>query len=64
MIEEQWVELLQKKSLFPLEATLRMESGGPERFSFKVEKIQKKKIDNGGLFAVPKDFYEIQPPSF
>ena len=48
----------------PLEATLRMESGGPERFSFKVEKIQKKKIDNGGLFAVPKDFYEIQPPSF
>jgi hypothetical protein len=25
MLEEQWIELLQKKSLFPLEATLRMD---------------------------------------
>lgn len=63
MLEEQWVELLQKKSLFPLEATLRMDSGGPERLSFKVEKIEERKLDDGGLFAVPKDFYEIQPPS-
>ena len=30
-LEDQWVELLQKQSLFPLEATLRNPSGA-ERF--------------------------------
>jgi uncharacterized protein DUF4412 len=64
MLEEQWVELLQKKSLFPLEATLRMEHGGSERLSFKVDKIEKKKIDNDALFKVPENYYEIQPPPF
>ena len=64
MIEEQWVELLQKKSLFPLEATLRSEPGGQERLSFKVSHLDRKKIDPGELFSVPKDFYEIQAPQF
>lgn len=64
MLEEQWVELLQKKSLFPLEATLRSDPGGQERLSFKVSHIDRKKIDPGELFSVPKDFYEIQPPQF
>ena len=64
MIEEQWVELLQKKSLFPLEATLRSDPGGQERLSFKVSHIGRKKIEPVDLFSVPKDFYEIQPPQF
>ncbi len=64
MIEEQWVELLQRKSLFPLEATLRSEPGGQERLSFKVSHIDRKKIDPGDLFSVPKDLYEILPPQF
>ena len=64
LIEEQWVELLQKKSLFPLEATLRSEPGGQERLSFKVSHLDRKKIEPGDLFSVPKDFYEIQPPQF
>jgi hypothetical protein len=67
MLEEQWVELLQKKSLFPLEATLRMEHGGPERLSFKVDKIEKKKIDPPEaekLFQPPENYYEIQAPQF
>ena len=64
MIEEQWVEMLQKKSLFPLEATLRSEPGGQERLSFKVSRIDRMKIDHGDLFSVPKNFYEIQPPPF
>ena len=64
MLEEQWVELLRNKSLFPLEATLRSEPGGQERLSFKVSLIERKKIENGNLFSVPKDFYEIQPPQF
>jgi hypothetical protein len=85
MLEEQWVELLQKKSLFPVEATLRMDlhpqpanpaangakgntpgsvEHGPERLSFKVDKIEKKKIDNDALFKAPENYYEIQAPQF
>jgi hypothetical protein len=65
MLEEQWPELLQKKSLFPLEATLRMEPNGQERLSFKVDKIDNKSIDDpDALFSPPKDFYEIQMPQF
>jgi hypothetical protein len=65
MVEEQWPELLQKKSLFPLEATLRMEPNGQERLSFKVDKIEKKPIgDWAALFSPPKDFSEIQVPQF
>jgi hypothetical protein len=85
MLEEQWVDLLQKKSLFPVEATLRMDlhpqpanpaangakgntpgsvEHGPERLSFKVDKIEKKKIDNDALFKAPENYYEIQAPQF
>jgi hypothetical protein len=65
MLEEEWVELLQKKSLFPLEATLRMEHGSQERLSFKVEKLEKKKIDPATAgFQPPENYYEIQPPPF
>jgi hypothetical protein len=88
MLEEQWVELLQKKSLFPVEATLRMDlhpqpanpaangakgntpgsvEHGPERLSFKVDKIEKKKIDPPEaekLFQPPENYYEIQAPQF
>ena len=81
MLEEQWVELLQKQSLFPLEASMRTILHHPvesragatapadpdrapaqsqERFSFKVEMIERKKIDNTEtLFSPPKNFNEI-----
>lgn len=67
MLEEQWVELLQKKSLFPMEAILRMEHSDQERLTFKVDKIDKKKIDPpqaGKLFQPPENYHEIQAPSF
>jgi len=85
MLEEQWVELLQKQSLFPLQATLRMDlhphpatpaanggkgiapdgvGQGPERFSFKVNKIEKTTIDNDALFKPPENYQEIQAPQF
>jgi hypothetical protein len=66
--------LLRNKSLFPVEATLKMEPGGQERFSFKVDKIDSPssprpvfdrtgtKIDNDALFAPPKNYIEIQAP--
>jgi hypothetical protein len=60
MLEEKWSELLQKKSLFPLEATLRTDRGDLERLTFKVDKIEKKQVENG-LFAVPEHYYEIKP---
>ena len=67
MLEEQWIELLQKKSLFPLEATLRMEPNGPERLSFKVDTIERKHIASSEaekLFAAPVKYFEIEPPHF
>jgi hypothetical protein len=88
MLEEQWIELLQKQSLFPLEATLRMDvrphparpaanggkeiapssvEHGQERLSFRVDKIEKKKIDPpqaDALFKAPENYYEIQAPQF
>jgi Domain of unknown function (DUF4412) len=39
MLEKAWPEMLRNKSLFPVEATLKMEPGGQERFSFKIDKI-------------------------
>ena len=58
MIEETWPELLRNKSLFPVEAKLKMEPGGQERFSFKVDKI-----DNAEeLFSPPKNYIEVQAP--
>ena len=43
MLNEQWIGLLQKQSVFPLEATLKLEHGGPERYSFRVDRIEGKK---------------------
>lgn len=85
MLEEKWSELLQKKSLFPLEATLRMDlhpqpaslaaSGGKaddpgklehgnEQLSFKVDQIEKKKIDDDALFKPPENYQESHAPQF
>jgi hypothetical protein len=64
MLEEQWIELLRDKSLFPLEATLRMEGSDREQFSFKIDKIDKKKIEDDALFKPPGNYQEIQAPQF
>jgi hypothetical protein len=64
MLEETWPELLSSKSLFPLEATLKMEPGGQERFSFKIDKVDKKKIEDEKLFEAPEKYIEIQAPQF
>jgi hypothetical protein len=64
MLEETWPELLRNKSLFPLEATLRMEPNSQERLSFKMDKIDKKKIDDEKLFQPPEKYIEIQAPQF
>ena len=65
MLEETWAELLHNKSVFTLEASLKMEPGGQERLSFKVDKIEKRKIDPpeaDKLFAPPEKYIEIQAP--
>jgi hypothetical protein len=75
MLEETWPEMLRNKSLFPVEATLKMEPGGQERLSFKIDKIDSpssprpvfdrtgKKIDNAEeLFSPPKNYIEVQAP--
>lgn len=64
ILEETWPELLREKSLFPLEATLKMEPGSQERLSFKIEKIEKKKIDDPKLFQPPEKFIQIPAPQF
>jgi hypothetical protein len=63
MLEEQWPELLQKRSLFPLEAILHVEPNGQERLSFKVDKIEEKKITDENLLRPPAGYIEIQSPS-
>jgi len=42
---DQWIELLQRQSLFPPEATLRAK-GGQELISFTVTRIEKKRLEN------------------
>ena len=64
MLEEQWATLLRDKSLFPLQATLRMEGGGAAQFTFAAEKIDKKKISDEKLFQPPEKYLEIQAPPF
>jgi hypothetical protein len=67
MLEETWPELLHNKNLFPLEATLKMDPGGQERLSFKVDKIESasrtgsKKIDDK-LFQPPEKYIQIDAP--
>ncbi len=62
MLEETWPELLRDKSLFPLEASWKMEPGSQERLSFKVEKMEKKKIEDTKLFEPPEKYIEIRAP--
>jgi Domain of unknown function (DUF4412) len=64
MLEETWPELVRNKNLFPLEATLKMEPGGMERLSFKVDKIEKKKIEDAKLFQPPEKYIRIEAPQF
>lgn len=64
MLEDTWPELLRSKSLFPMEASLKTEENGPERLSFKVDKIEKKKIENAQLFLPPEKYVEIEAPGF
>jgi hypothetical protein len=63
-LDEKWVELLQKRSLFPLEATLRVGTG-VERLSFKVTAVQRKRFrpEDDLLFSVPPDFQQIESPA-
>ncbi|MFL5236548.1 MAG: DUF4412 domain-containing protein [Rhizomicrobium sp.] len=65
MLEEEWPELLQKKSLFPLEATLRTAETNQARLSFKVEKIDQARIDPAkadALFKPPDNYQESPAP--
>jgi hypothetical protein len=64
MLEETWPALLLKQSLFPLEATMKMQPGGQVSYSFKVDKIDSRKIDNDDLFQPPAGYVEISPPPF
>ena len=66
MIEETWPEKLREKSLFPLEATLKMDPGGQERLTFKIDKINSAKADkiDPKLFQSPDKYIEIQASQF
>jgi hypothetical protein len=68
MIEETWPELLRRKSLFPLEAILLARPGGQARLTFRVDKIERKKIESEPdwqkLFQPPDKYIEIQAPRF
>jgi hypothetical protein len=64
-IEEQWVELVKARKLFPLRAVLKFENG-PERLRFEVTAIEPGKIDplDAALFQPPPGYQEIQPLPF
>lgn len=62
--EEEWSHLLRRESLFPMEVRLCLSPSSEERILFKVEKIERKKIEDVGLFEVPDGFREIQAPPF
>lgn len=65
VIGEQWPELLNAKKLFPLRASLHIDSG-TERFRFEVKSITPQKIDSNDatLFRPPADYVEMQPLPF
>jgi hypothetical protein len=65
MIEEEWAALLQKHSLFPLEAIMR-DQGGNEQLSFQVTKVEARPVDDAGgaLFSAPEGFVETLAPPF
>jgi hypothetical protein len=64
-IEEQWVELLKARKLFPLRVVLKLENG-PERLRFEVTAIEPGKIDplDGAPFQPPPDYHELEPLPF
>jgi hypothetical protein len=61
-IEENWPELLRDKSLFPLEAIFLTQSGGQSRLTFRVDKIDRHKVEDNKLFEPPKNYIEIEAP--
>lgn len=64
MLEEEWAALLQKQNLFPLEAILLMQTQQQARYTFKVDKIDNRKIEDDSLFKAPAEYFEIQAPPF
>ena len=62
MLEEEWVELLRAKSLFPLEASLRMNDVKTEQLSFKIDKIEKRKTAEDAPFRPPEGYQEMPAP--
>ena len=55
-LEERGIELLREKSLFPMEGVLKIDGGGPEILSFRVDKIERRPIDDPKLFRPPEGF--------
>jgi hypothetical protein len=64
-IEDQWPELLKRRGLFPLKASLRFDNG-PERFRFVVQSIKAEAIAESEkeLFQPPSDYHEVEPMPF
>jgi Domain of unknown function (DUF4412) len=62
-LEEQWIEVLRNNSLFPLEASLRMTNDAKtEQLSFKIDKIEKRKIADDSAFRPPEEYQEMPAP--
>lgn len=62
MLPETWPKAFHDRALFPLEARLKINPSGPERFSFKVDKIEKKRIEDPKLFQPPENYIKIETP--
>jgi hypothetical protein len=65
MIQEQWPELVKARKLFPLLATLKLDTGA-EQFRFEVTSVTPDKLVAGDeqLFQPPASYFEIQPLPF
>lgn len=65
LLEEQWAELVTALKLFPMQGSLRSDSGR-ERFRFEVTSISPGKIEepNDALFEAPQDYHETEPRPF
>jgi hypothetical protein len=64
MLDEQWIRLLQKQSLFPLEARLKLEHGGAGALFLPGGPDRGEKIENDARFKPPEDYQEIHAPQF
>lgn len=64
-LEDQWVDLVKARKLFPLLAILKRDHG-PERYRFEVKAITPKKFTDADapLFHLPTDYQEIQSLPF